>query len=370
MGENSNVNMEEEEELLKKSYLEPSSKTAFGGAPPLIQALRGKIPPNKIYDWLKTQDTFTLHRPVRHNFPRLHYNVSNIDDVFEGDLADMQSLKSYNDGYTFLLVVIDVVSKYVWVEPVKNKTNKVITAVFSKILKSSGRKPVTFQCDSGGEFTGREFQKFLKEQNIRFRKTRDPNVKAAIVERFIRTLKSKIWRYFTFANTKRYIDILQDIVRGYNNSIHSSIKMTPASVTLKNAHIAVKNIRNKYKPVVRTPKYTVGEYVRVIRERGVFEKGYVAGYTEEIFKIIKVLTHRKPPVYVLEDFNGDAVNGVFYEEELSPVIIKPTTLYQIDQIIKTAGVGRNKKYFVSWAGYPASFNSWIAASEVEDITAK
>ena len=93
----------------------------------------------------------------------------------------------------------------------------------------------------------------------------------------------------------------------------------------------------------------------------------MAGYTEEIFKIIKVLAHRNPPVYVLEDYNGEEIDGIFYEEELSPVITKSSTLYHIDQVLKTAGVGRNKKYFVSWADYPASFNSWVPASEVENI---
>ena len=98
------------------------------------------------------------------------------------------------------------------------------------------------QSDGGGEFTGGEFQKLLKKYDIKFRRTRSPEIKAAIVERFIRTLKSKIWRYFTFANSKRYIDVLQDIVNGYNNSIHSSIKMTPASVTLDNVAEALSNI--------------------------------------------------------------------------------------------------------------------------------
>ena len=121
--------------------------------------------------------------------------------------------------------------------------------------------------------------------------------------------------------------------------------------------MALENIRKKFKPVVRIPKYTEGLHVRIRRERGVFEKGYVPEYTEEIFKIFKVLAHRNPPVYVLKDFSDEEIKGVFYEEELSPVIIKPTTLYHIDKILETSRKGRNKKYFVSWAGYPSSFNS-------------
>ena len=315
-----------DEEILRKHYLDPASKTAFGGAPPVFRALKKTIPENQIYEWLQGQDTFTLHRPVRHRFPRLHYNVTNVDDLHEIDLCDMQSIKSYNDGYAYLFVVIDVLSKYAWIEPVKNKTNKAVTAAFQKILKSSGRKPLTVQSDSGTEFTGSEFQKFLKKNDINFRIARSPDTKACIAERFNRTIKSKIWRYFTFANTKRYIDILQDLVKGYNNSIHTSIKMTPASVTLENAHQALSNIRKKFKPTIRKAKYSVNQHVRISRSRGVFEKGYVAGYTEEIFKIVKVLHHREPPVYVLEDFNGEEVKGIFYEEELSPVIIKPATL--------------------------------------------
>ena len=101
--------------------------------------------------------------------------------------------------------------------------------------------------------------------------TRNPDVKAAIVERFNRTLKEKMWRYFTYKNSKHYIDVLQDLVRGYNNGYHSTIKMAPSSVTVFNASTAKKNMDSRYKTVERKATYAVGNLVRISRTKGTFE---------------------------------------------------------------------------------------------------
>ena len=137
----------------------------------------------------------------------------NIDDVWKIDLIDLRSLKSFNDKYKFLLACIDVLSKHAWVVPCKDKSNSTIITALKKVFKQTERRPILIQSDSGKEFVGKETQDFLKGENITFRKTRNPDVKAVIVERFNRTLELKTWRYFTFAYTKRYIDVLQDFVK-------------------------------------------------------------------------------------------------------------------------------------------------------------
>ncbi len=92
----------------------------------------------------------------------------------------------------------------------------------------------------------RDLQIFLEDKNIIFRVVRSPDVKAATVERFVRTIKERVYRYFTHKNTKRYLDVLQKIVESYNQTKHSATKMTPASVTLENAALARKNIAQRY----------------------------------------------------------------------------------------------------------------------------
>ena len=244
---------------LCKIYYDPSNEVGYAGARRIIHEARNKVDKNKIYKWLRARDAYTLHKSVHRKFQRLHYKVNKIDSVWEGDLIELCSLKSYNDEFSYIVVVIHVLSKYVWVEPLKDKSCAQVTKAFKNILsRSSERVPRLFQTDKGKEFIGTVMQQILKSKNILHRVTRNSNVKAAIVERFNRTLKGKMWRYFTYKNSKRYIDVLQDLVTGYNNGYDSTIKMAPSSMTVFNASTAKKNVDSRYKTVERKAKYAVG----------------------------------------------------------------------------------------------------------------
>ena len=197
---------------LSDIYYDTSHLAAFRGEESLIQAVKNRVGKKDVKKWLQSQDTYTLHRPVRHKYPMLHYTVNNIDDLWEIDLVDMQSVKTYNNGVSFLLVCIDVLSKYAWVKPLQNKTNISIVKAFESLFENTKRRPLTIQSDKGKEFVGNLVQEYLKTNDINFRVTRNPEVKAAVVERFNRTLKSKMYRYFTFANTRKYVDVLQNFV--------------------------------------------------------------------------------------------------------------------------------------------------------------
>lgn len=351
----------------ERDYYNPRDTAGFAGARRLVYKHAKKQRKN-IYKWLKAQDPYTLHKPVHRKFPRIHYRVETIDQVWESDLIDLSSLKNNNDGYTFLLVVIDVLSKYAWIEPLKDKTCTNVTKALKNILaRSNNRIPLVYQTDRGSEYIGHTMQNFLKSVNIYHRVARNPDVKAAIVERFNRTLKEKMWRYFSYKNTNRYIDVLQDLVKSYNDSNHSTIKMAPASVTIYNALEAKKNMDSRYKTVDRIAKYRVGDLVRISRTKGTFEKGYLANFSEEIFKIKRILKHTKPQVYEIEDLAGETIDGIFYEEELAVIEKDLQDNFKIDKILKTKGSGRNKRYFVSWVGYPSKFNSWVQASDLINI---
>ena len=196
------------------------------------------------------------------------------------------------------------------------------------------------------------------------RLVRDPDVKVACVERFICTLKTRLWRYFTHKRTKRYIDVLQSFIDAYNNTVHSGISMRPACVNLYNANIARKNLQNPYRVKQRKPKYTVSTYVRVSRAPNVFRKGYERGWSEELFKINRISTSRQPPVYFLEDLNNERIDGFYYEEEIHPV--KNPDLFEIEDIIKMRGKGKKKECLVKWKGYSSDFDSWVPAAEIKD----
>ena len=135
-------------------------------------------------------------------------------------------------GVNYLLVVIDVLSKYVWVRPMKNKTARSLLEAFDSIL-SEGRKPEKLRTYESTEFLNESFQQYLKKKNIQFYAANN-EPKASVVERVNRTLKSKLYRYFMAFNSLRYIDVLQDLVDSYNNTYHRSIGRAPATVSLLN----------------------------------------------------------------------------------------------------------------------------------------
>ena len=227
------------EKYLHDLYYNPESPASFGGVEAVYRAAKedGKfqLSRNKIRTWLRQQDTYTLHRPVCYRFKRNRVIVGGIDKELEADLVIMDSLSKENNGYKYILTVIDVLSKYAWVEPLKTKSGENLVKAFEKILKK-GRKPEKLHSDKGTEFTNRLFQTLLKKKKISFFTTYN-ETKASVVERFNRTLKGKMWKYFTANNTLKYIDVLQKLVRSYNHSRHRSIGTRPSDVNLKNESV-------------------------------------------------------------------------------------------------------------------------------------
>ena len=170
--------------------------------------------------------------------------------------------------------------------------------------------PELYRVKKVTEFTNRKFQRWLKEHRVHFFNTENEDIKASIVERFNRTLKSKLWRYFTRQDTLSYVEVLQSMVEVYNFTPHRSIGMAPSDVTTLNK--AKVWFRLYADPVVyKEPSLHVGDSVRISKARQTFKKGYLAQWTEEIFTIFKrKSTH--PPTFVLTDYSGEVLRGTFY----------------------------------------------------------
>eukprot|EP00794_Sanderia_malayensis_P017152 gene17153-biopygen14759 len=224
----------------------------------------------------------------------------------------MAYLKKENENITFLLTGIDTFSKYAWVKPLKRKTSGEIVRAFQDILLE--RRPHKVRSDKGSEFMNKDFEELLKKENIGFY-TANNEVKAAIVERFNRMLKGRMYRYFTARNTLRYINNLQDFVHSYNNTYHQSIGVRPSAVNKSNANIVREKLFGKQMRR-RQVNFRVGDYVRLSLKKKLFKKGYLQHYTEEIFKISKVFKERLPTMYEVEDLKGKKVSDDFYKEEL------------------------------------------------------
>lgn len=343
---------------LSSVYYNPQTSGSFGGVNALRRATGAPTP--NIVQWLQQQDAYTLHKPIRKKFPRRRTIVSGIDDQWQSDLIDLRSLKKYNNGYVYLLTCIDVLSKYAWVVPLKNKTGDSLVAAFEGIL-SDGRKPRRLQTDKGSEFRNRKFQDYLKQAGISFFVTENNDIKAAIVERFNRTLKEKLWRYFTRTNKLRYVDDLAKLVEAYNRSYHRSIKKAPIDVTINNEEEVWNTLYQPKLSSLRTPKLQEGDRVRISKLRQTFEKGYIASWSEELFTISQV-KRTQPPTYVIKDDSGEELDGTFYEQELQKVANKE--VYRIEKVLRQRGKGKNKSYYVSWFGYPEKFNSWVKDTDL------
>ena len=141
----------------------------------------------------------------------------------------MQLISKFNKGFRFLLLVIDIFSKYAWVVPLKDKKGISIVNAFQKILKESDRKPNKIWVDKGSEFYNNSFKKWLKDNDIEMYSIYNEG-KSVVAERFIRTLKNKIYKYMTSISKNVYIDKLNAIVNEYNNTYHGTIKMKPFDV--------------------------------------------------------------------------------------------------------------------------------------------
>ena len=172
-------------------YYDQKLVGSYGG----VAALRRVVPDQHVKRWLSEQDTYTLHKPVRRSFKCRCVVVGGPNQQWQADLVDVSRLKKTNDGTAFLLTVIDVFSKRAWCVPLKNKSAVSLVAAFAPLL--GDKAPITLQTDKGTEFLNRALQKLLKEYGVHHFATHNEETKASIVERFNRTLKTRMWRYFT-----------------------------------------------------------------------------------------------------------------------------------------------------------------------------
>ena len=332
-------------------YEDPSVAGSLGGVARFARA--HKLPVSKVRDKLEGDLGYTLHKPTRRRFRTLPVLVFAIDDQWVADLIEVGNIAKSNRGYRYLLTVVDVLSKYAWVEPVKSKTGKAVTAAFEKILKQ-GRTPRRLQTDDGKEFYNKTFQALMKRKDIRHFST-SGDTKASVIERFNRTLKQRMYRYFTVKNTLKYVPVLKDLVMGYNRSYHRSIKMAPVKVTTQNEEQVWKNVYAKRLKGTRTrPKFKVGDRVRLNKKYRVFKKGYLPGWTEEVFVVARVVPGILP-TYKINEWDGTPVEGTFYAEDVQKVNVKDDDLFRIEKIVRRKG----DKVLVRWKGWPDKYDSWI-----------
>ena len=185
---------------------------------------------------------------------------------------------------------------------------------------------------------------WLEKNDIEMYSTHNEG-ESVVAERFIRTIKNKIYKYMTSISKNVYIDKLDDIVRKYNNKKHRTIKMKRIDVKDNTYTDFSKDVNDN------DTKFKVGDYVKISKYKNIFAKDYTPNWSEEVF-VIKKNKNTVPWTYVIDDLNGEEITGTFYEKELQKIDQQE---FRIEKVIKKKG----DKLYVKWKGYDNSLNIWI-----------
>ena len=306
-----------------------------------------------------------LHKPLRHKFQKRYVFAQSVDDIWAADLIDMRALSEENDNYNYILMVIDVFSKYGWAQPLPNKSGVTLRKALEDIFKE-GKLPKMIWADQGTEFYNENVKKLLKKHKISLYSTGNPE-KSSIVERWNRTMKTWLWKYFTANGTHKYLDVLQALVKKYNSTKHRSTKLTPSEARQPSNYLQVyKNLYNdKTRKLLITykgkvPKFKVGDQVRLAVLKDTFEKAYIINYTDKVYTI-KEVKRTLPYTYIVEDDKGKVHRGSFYEQDLQKVNVDR---FRIEKIIDWKTINGKRFGLVKWMDYDDSYNSWEPAEEL------
>ena len=298
-------------ELAKLKKLYSQGKASYGSIKSLQKA--SGFSEKKVKIFLQSKNAYTKFRQATRKFNRLPAYAKHVNEIWCLDLAFMDKLARFNNGVKYLLVGIDIFSRFVRVQPMKSKNASDTVTAFQKMITTKNC-PSKLWTDKGTEFAG-PFKEFCKKNDITMYSTKS-ETKAAYAERAIRSLKNIIYRFMEDSGDK-YIHKLSQFVSTMNSRENRTTTLIPKNVKNNNFLRILYNrpIRNKKKP-----KFSVGDFVRISLKDIPFRKGYKSQFTNEIFKIIKGLSSN-PPMYNIKGQNGDVILGKFYEQELTKVII-------------------------------------------------
>ena len=343
---------------LKDIYYNLKDIDSFGSIKRLH--VRTKKSKDEVKNWLSNQLSHSLNKPIKRKFPTRSYKVNAPNGLWQIDLLEMIPYANINNNYKYIMNVIDIYSRYVWSIPLKTKTGIEVSSALKTLFKH--QIPHNIQTDLGKEFYNIHVDKLFKEYNINHY-TIHSQYKAAIVERFNRTLRSKLSKYFIYTGKKEWYNILNDIIHTYNKTNHGGIENQKPIDLFHHKNLNVwfeRDIKKKYK--VKKSLLKVNDYVRISRiSISPFIKNFNNNWSDEVFQIAQIDNKDTPTMYTLKDFDGNVLKGKFYIEELQ-YLPKAPSIYRIEQILETEGRGKHKQHLVKWVGYKNP--TWIKATQI------
>lgn len=308
--------------LLENYYYNIDETPSYRNIDVLHNELRQQHPNIKrdqLKTWYESQLTPLVYKPLRHKYLKNPIVSKTIDHLWNADLVEI-ALPQYNDGYRYLLTVVDNLSKYGWLRKLKDKKQASIVREFNNILEESGRIPELLGTDYGSEFISNSFKELLRQKDIRIYYMEAP-FKATLVERLNGTLKEIIKRYLFRHDTNKFIDIVDKVIYNYNHTIHSRTKFKPIDVNVNNQRLVYQNLyRSRYKELEKQ-KFYVGDRVLIpdyihrdpTKMKFKFRK---LRYKPEIYTIHEVLFTSPRYKYVVSEPDGKLIRNSFYSSQL------------------------------------------------------
>ena len=352
-------------EDLGRQYTTLGHPIAFAGQRAIYDWYLRKLSRKTISSFLASVEGYTLHREVRRSKRNPIYLYAPRWRM-EIDLLDVSQMKNENDGKTFLVMLIDCWTRFLWVEPIVNKSANIVLTAVMKMFTSVGETPKYLGGDRGTEFLNRKMQKFCRDNGV----TYTPNYNythAPFVERANRTLQKILYTWMSENETSRYIDVLQKVVQSYNNRTHRITRMSPHDAEKPRNHVSLRlNMEDYYlKFKKQSTRFEVGEYVRIAKQKGHFARSYDEQFSREVLRIQSVNKKLPIPTYTLTSYDGsEDIKGNFYAHELT--LVKNTS-WRVEKVLKTRRKRGRTEHLVKWKGFSSDYNSWIRS---EDIVAR
>jgi transposase InsO family protein len=325
---------------------------------------------------LQQVDSYVLHKEFKRPANYNPYYVYKRRELIQTDLIDMRDLRAANDNVSFLLLLIDVFSRKVWVYPLERKTAVAVAAALRAWLDGlkGKRKVKAISHDSGAEYLNAPVRKLLAERGIEQRIALGTS-KACYAERANKTIQVLIYKWLSDRETTRYIDQLPKIVETYNKRGHRSLQfMTPeeADRPRNETYVRGLNMQRAGRVKRKKPKLELGDTVRVKTESSKISssrRAYAEQYKGEYFTIVRINRRLPIPLYYLKSLDtGELIRGSFYESELSKV---RGDVFKVEQVIKTrkrpGTRGKKRDLYVKWKWFSPGWNSWVREEDVVQV---
>jgi hypothetical protein len=342
------------------NYINPAHPTAFSAPGNVKRFYRNTYGKSVIDKTLAHVDSYTLHREYKKPAITNPFFVYSPREQVQMDLIDMRQLTKYNDGVTFIMVLIDCFTKKAWIKLLKNKSADSSLAALKELINEIKPQVKTILFDAGTEFKNKKVHSYLNEKNIKiihpFSET-----KAAVAERFNRTIQDLIYRHNTEKETFRYVDVIFDLLSAYNNRGHRTLQyLTPEEAEKPENSAKVLCALNIYYSKAlgsrKQPTLKVGQTVRIAIIRTKMTRGYQERFNQEYYKIIEVMTRMPIPMYRIQSMNNnEIIKGKFYANELQPL---NGDVFKVDKVLQKRTRKGKKEVLVKWKAFDEQHNSW------------